>query len=254
MHKVAAFYQFLPIPEPADQVALLRAFCTRLDLRGTVLIAPEGINGTLAGPAEGIDELAAALQDGSIIQPAFEGLELKFSTAEEAHFDRLKIKLKREIITFGQPECDPLKQVGTYVAAQDWNALISDPEVILLDTRNDFEVSMGAFQGAINPGLTSFSEFAGFVEERLSNRQNSKIAMYCTGGIRCEKASSYMLAKGFGEIYHLRGGILKYLEEIPKAASLWQGDCFVFDRRVALGHGLVAHPEAIVPGVPLKDG
>ncbi|MDE8349249.1 MAG: rhodanese-like domain-containing protein [Acidocella sp.] len=254
MHKVAAFYQFLPISDPAGQVDLLRAFCTRLDLRGTVLIAPEGINGTLAGPAAGIDKLATALQDGSIIQPAFEALELKFSTADAAYFDRLKIKFKREIITFGQPASDPLKQVGTYVAAADWNALISDPEVIVLDTRNDFEVSMGAFQGAINPGLTSFSAFADFVEQRLSNRQNTKIAMYCTGGIRCEKASSFMLAKGFAEIYHLRGGILKYLEEIAEAESLWQGECFVFDRRIALGHGLVAHPEAIVPGVPLTNG
>ncbi|OYV44852.1 MAG: hypothetical protein B7Z75_01625 [Acidocella sp. 20-57-95] len=251
MHKVAAFYQFLPLPDAAGMVEPYRAFCARLDLRGTMLIAPEGINGTLAGPPAAIDEFAAALQDGRVVAPAFTRLELKFSTAETAHFDRLKIRLKREIITFGQDECDPLRQVGTYVSAQDWNALITDPEVVVVDTRNDFEVSMGRFQGAVNPGLTSFSEFADFVEQRLSNRQKTKIAMYCTGGIRCEKASSYMLAKGFSEIYHLRGGILRYLEDIPEAESLWQGDCFVFDRRVALGHGLVAHPEAIVPGVPV---
>jgi UPF0176 protein len=248
MHKVAAFYQFLALNDPAGLAPALRQFCAARDVRGTVLLAPEGINGTLAGPDAGIDATIAALTKGDF-GIAFTGLELKYSNAEAAHFDRLKIKLKREIITFGQSEANPLKQVGTYVAAGDWNQLLSDPEVLVVDTRNDFEVTMGKFEGAINPGLTSFSEFASFAQS-LAEDKTRKIAMYCTGGIRCEKASAYMLGQGFSKIYHLHGGILKYLEEVPAAVSKWQGECFVFDRRVALGHGLVANPSAYVPGVP----
>jgi UPF0176 protein len=248
MHKVAAFYQFLALNDPAGLAAGLREFCAARDVRGTVLLAPEGINGTLAGPETGIDATIAALNGGDF-GIAFTGLELKYSTAAAAHFDRLKIKVKREIITFGQSDADPLKQVGTYVAAADWNELLSDPDVLVIDTRNDFEVAMGRFEGAVNPGLTSFSEFAGFTQS-LAAGKTRKIAMYCTGGIRCEKASAYMVGQGFTEIYHLHGGILKYLEQVPAAASKWQGECFVFDRRVALGHGLVANPAAHVPGVP----
>jgi UPF0176 protein len=248
MHKVAAFYQFIPLDEPAGIAARMREFCAVRDIRGTVLVAPEGINGTLAGPDSGINAVVAALTGGDF-GVAFNLLELKYSIAEAAHFDRLKIRLKREIITFEQPLANPLAQVGTYVAAQDWNALIQDPDVLVLDTRNDFEIAMGRFKGAVNPGLTSFTEFADFVET-LGRAAHKKIAMYCTGGIRCEKASAYMLANGFTEIYHLRGGILKYLETMPAHESLWQGKCFVFDQRVAMGHGLKANPDAEVPPNP----
>lgn len=250
MHKVAAFYQFIALPDAAGLAAGMTAFCAARDIRGTVLVAPEGINGTLAGPDAGIDEFVAALSDG-VFGLAFGGLELKYSTAQDAHFDRLKIKVKREIITFGQDQANPLQRVGRYVAAQDWNRLVRDPDVLVLDTRNDFEVSMGQFEGAVNPGLTSFTEFADYVDGALAGQEGRKIAMYCTGGIRCEKASAYMLSRGFAEVYHLQGGILKYLEDMPAAESLWRGDCFVFDRRVALGHGLVANPDAVVPGVPV---
>lgn len=250
MYKVAAFYQFTPLSDAAGLAARMTEFFAARDIRGTVLVAPEGINGTLAGAAPGIDEFVAALGNGAF-GLEFGALELKFSTAQDAHFDRLKIKVKREIITFGQEQADPLQRVGTYVAAQDWNRLVSDPDVLVLDTRNDFEVSMGRFEGAVNPGLTSFTEFAGFVDRALAGQERRKIAMYCTGGIRCEKASAYMLGRGFAEVYHLHGGILKYLEDIPETESLWRGDCFVFDRRLALGHGLVANPDAVVPGVPV---
>jgi UPF0176 protein len=249
MFKVAAFYQFISLDDAAGLAARLQAFCAGLDVRGTVLLAPEGINGTLAGPDAGIAAVVAALTNGDF-GVAFTGLELKYSTAGAAHFDRLKIKAKNEIITFGQPQADPRAKAGTYVEARDWNRLVSDPEIIVLDTRNDFEVQMGKFENAVNPGMTNFTEFAEFVETRLAGAEQRKIAMYCTGGIRCEKASAYMLAKGFTEIYHLHGGILKYLEEVPADESLWQGECFVFDQRVALGHGLVANPDAIVPPNP----
>jgi UPF0176 protein len=249
MYKVAAFYQFIALEDAAGLAARLREFCAGRDVRGTVLLAAEGINGTLAGPDAGIAAVIAALTSGDF-GVAFTGLELKYSTTGAAHFDRLKIKVKNEIITFSQKQADPLAAAGTYVEAQDWNRLVSDPEVIMLDTRNDFEVQMGKFEGAVNPGMTSFTEFADFVESRLAGAEHRKIAMYCTGGIRCEKASAYMRAKGFTEIYHLHGGILKYLEEIPANESLWQGECFVFDQRMALGHGLVANPDAIVPPNP----
>lgn len=249
MHKVAAFYQFIPVDDAADLAVRMTEFCDARDIRGTVLVAPEGINGTLAGPEAGIDEVTAVLAGGGF-GVVFGGLELKFSTAQDAHFDRLKIKVKREIITFGQELADPLQLVGSYVAAQDWNRLLRDPDVLVLDTRNDFEVSMGRFEGAVNPGLTSFTEFAAFVDGALAGQEGRKIAMYCTGGIRCEKASAFMLGRGFAEVYHLQGGILKYLEAVPEAESLWQGECFVFDRRLALRHGLVANPNAVVPGVP----
>jgi UPF0176 protein len=248
MHKIAAFYQFLACHDAAGLAANMREFCAARDVRGTVLVAPEGINGTLAGPDKGIDAFIAALTGGDF-GVAFTGLELKYSSTTAAHFDRLKIKVKSEIITFGRAEADPLKRVGTYVAAKDWNQLLADPDVLVLDTRNDFEVAMGKFEGAVSPGLTSFTEFADYVAT-LAGAEGQKIAMYCTGGIRCEKASAYMLSKGFTEIYHLHGGILRYLEEVPVAKSKWQGDCFVFDRRVALGHGLVVNPAAPVPPNP----
>jgi UPF0176 protein len=242
MNKVAAFYEFVRLADPAAVRAEFLARCTELGLFGTVLVSPEGINGTLAGPPGAIDAFVAELGRATADRPAFTRLELKFSGAGEAHFDRLKIKLKREIITFGDT---PLgRETGTYVPPRDWNALIADPDVLLIDTRNAFEVEFGTFEGAVNPGLTSFSEFRTFVDETLQPRPGQKIAMFCTGGIRCEKASAYMLEAGFPEVYQLQGGILRYLEEIPEAQSKWQGDCFVFDRRVALGPGLTLKDQA----------
>jgi UPF0176 protein len=234
---VAAFYQFLRLTAPAAMREVLTPYCESLGLRGTILLAPEGINGTLAGPDANIREFIGALQSGAYGGPAFARLEPKFSGAADEHFDRLKIRVKAEIITFGQ-NIDPGERVGTYVAPGDWNALLDEPDMLVLDTRNGFEVAMGRFAGAVDPGLTSFSEFPKFVAAHLDKATNRRVAMYCTGGIRCEKASAYLLKAGFAEVFHLRGGILKYLEEVPAAASRWRGDCFVFDRRVALGHGL----------------
>jgi len=237
MNKVAAFYQFLGLPDPAGLRDTLLPVCESLGLRGTILLAPEGINGTLAGAPAAVDGFIATLQRGGETIPAFT-LEVKYSHAGEKHFDRLKIRVKREIITFNRPEVDPTMRTGTYVAAADWNALLDDPDVTLLDTRNGFEVAMGSFAGAIDPQLTSFSQFPAFVETHLDPAAQKKIAMFCTGGIRCEKASAYMLEAGFSEVFQLQGGILRYLEEVPGAENRWRGDCFVFDRRVALGQGL----------------
>jgi UPF0176 protein len=237
MNKVAAFYQFLPLPDPAGLRESLLVLCESLGLRGTILLAPEGINGTLAGAPAAIDAFAATLRIGGDGIPAF-ALDIKYSQAGDDHFDRLKIRTKKEIITFGRPEADPTRRTGTYVPPADWNALLDDPEVTVVDTRNGFEVAMGSFPGAINPRLTSFSQFPDFVETTLDPAKHRKIAMFCTGGIRCEKASAYMLATGFPEVFHLHGGILKYLEDVPADKNRWQGDCFVFDRRVALGQCL----------------
>jgi UPF0176 protein len=237
MNKVAAFYQFLAVPDPEGLREALLPVCETLDLRGTILLAPEGINGTLAGAPEAIDGFIAILQRGGDQIPAFT-LDVKYSQAGDEHFDRLKIRVKGEIITFNRPEADPTIRTGAYVAAADWNALLDDPDVTLLDTRNGFEVAMGSFEGAIDPELTSFSQFPEFVRATLDPAKHPKIAMFCTGGIRCEKASAYMLEAGFAEVFQLQGGILKYLEDVPADKSRWRGDCFVFDRRVALGHGL----------------
>jgi UPF0176 protein len=202
-----------------------------------VLLAHEGINGTLAGSAEGIAGLVESLQ-GPLFGGRLDRLELKYSTAEAMPFQRLKVRLKKEIVTLGDPGVDPTRRVGTYVDAADWNDLIAGPDTLVLDTRNAFEVAMGTFEGAVDPGIRSFGEFKQFAAEKLDPRKHRRIAMFCTGGIRCEKASAYLLARGFTEVFHLRGGILKYLEETPERDSRWRGECFVFDERVALGHGL----------------
>jgi UPF0176 protein len=211
--------------------------CTDLELRGSVLLAHEGINGTLAGSAEGIAGLVESLQ-GPLFGGRLDRLELKYSTAEAMPFQRLKVRLKKEIVTLGDPGVDPTRKVGTYVDAADWNDLIAGPDTLVLDTRNAFEVAMGTFEGAVDPGIRSFGEFKQFAADKLDPRKHRRIAMFCTGGIRCEKASAYLLARGFTEVFHLRGGILKYLEETPERDSRWRGECFVFDERVALGHGL----------------
>ena len=237
MNKVAAFYQFIPLEQPKAIREELLACCGTLELWGTVLLSPEGINGTLAGPPDGIDAFVELLRAGTTERPAFDNLELKFSTAGSEHFDRLKIRVKREIITFGR-QLNDSAQVGRYVPAREWNSLMEDPDVLVVDTRNGFEVGFGTFEGAIDPGLTSFSQFRTFVDEMPAEAKARKIAMFCTGGIRCEKASAYMIEAGFTEVFQLQGGILRYLEEIPEQDSKWRGDCFVFDQRVALGHGL----------------
>jgi UPF0176 protein len=216
----------------------LRALCAGLGLKGSILLAAEGINGTLAGSDDGIDALMAELQHGPLFGGRLDHLELKFSRAEVMPFGRMKVRLKKEIVTLGTPKADPTRQVGVYVEPADWNALIASPDTLVIDTRNAFEVAIGTFEGAVDPDIASFGQFKNFVAERLDPAKHKRIAMFCTGGIRCEKASSLLLAEGFGEVYHLKGGILKYLEQVPEAESRWRGECFVFDERVALGHGL----------------
>lgn len=241
-YKVAALYQFVPLPDFRELKDPLHKLCSDLEIKGTLLLAHEGINGTVAGSDEAIDALMTELRDGALFKGRLNNLELKFSTAGEMPFKRMKVRLKKEIVTLGDPQTDPLRRVGTYVTPTEWNRLLEEPGIVLLDTRNDFEVEMGTFAGAVDPRIKRFSEFRDFVRTELDPKQHRKVAMFCTGGIRCEKASSYMLAQGFEEVFHLKGGILKYLEEVPEMESRWNGGCFVFDERVALGHGLVEQP------------
>jgi UPF0176 protein len=236
--QVAAFYQFTILPDFRDLREPLRAVCADLKLKGSVLLAHEGINGTLAGHRDAIGELVNALRHDGLFRGRLDNLELKFSTAAAMPFRRLKIRLKKEIVTLGDVETDPNRRVGIYVEPADWNDLIASPDTLLIDTRNVFEVAMGTFDGALNPGIKSFGQFREFAARRLDPAKHRRIAMFCTGGIRCEKASSYLLSRGFAEVYHLKGGILKYLETVPEPNSRWRGECFVFDERVALGHGL----------------
>lgn len=231
---VAALYQFVTL---TDYIALREPLLQTMldnDVKGTLLLAEEGINGTVAGSREGIDALLAWLRS----DPRMAALEHKESGCDEQPFYRTKVKLKKEIVTLGVPGTDPNKTVGTYIKPQDWNAIISDPEVLVIDTRNDYEVAIGTFQRAIDPKTTTFREFPEYIKQHFDPAIHKKVAMFCTGGIRCEKASSYMLNEGFEEVYHLQGGILKYLEEVPPEQSLWEGDCFVFDNRVTVRHDL----------------
>ncbi|OKO77177.1 rhodanese-related sulfurtransferase [Bradyrhizobium sp. NAS96.2] len=236
--KVAAFYQFAALPDFRALREPLRALCAELDLKGSVLLAHEGINGTVAGSDEAIDGFVAELRHGPLFGGRLDNLELKFSEGAQMPFQRLKVRLKKEIVTLGDTTVDPTRQVGTYVDAADWNELIASPDIMVLDTRNAFEVAMGSFEGAVDPRIASFGQFKEFAALHLDPAKHRRIAMFCTGGIRCEKASAYLLAQGFAEVYHLKGGILRYLEETPQQDSRWRGDCFVFDERVALGHGL----------------
>ena len=233
-YKIAAFYRFTSLPHAAALRLDLKERLGSLDLCGTLLVAPEGINGTLAGSAGAIDALLDILHHETGLPHA----DVKFSEAAQKPFHRLKVRLKREIITLRQPDADPTVRVGTHVEARDWNALIADPDVLLLDTRNRYETRLGSFMDAVDPGIEHFSDFAEYVHQHLSPTRHPKIAMFCTGGIRCEKASSFMLQEGFAEVYHLEGGILKYLEVVPAPSSRWQGDCYVFDQRMAVGPGL----------------
>jgi UPF0176 protein len=239
--KVAALYQFAALPDFRELREPLRALAAGLGIKGSVLLAHEGINGTVAGSDEGIDALVRELQHGTLFGGRLDNLELKFSSASEMPFQRLKVRLKKEIVTLGDTAVDPTRQVGTYVEPSDWNELIAAPDTLVIDTRNGFEVAMGTFEGAIDPGIRSFGQFKEFAAQKLDPSKHRKIAMFCTGGIRCEKASAYLLARGFNEVYHLKGGILRYLEGVPEKESRWRGECFVFDERVALGHGLQEH-------------
>jgi UPF0176 protein len=233
-YSVAAFYRFVRLNDIPSLCAEVKAFCAQNNILGTVLLAPEGINGTIAGLP---DDLNAAIEKLNRLFGLHQG-ELKFSSAQEKPFMRLKIRPKKEIITMKQPGADPTVRTGIEVTPAQWNDLINDPEVLLIDTRNDYETGIGIFKGALDPEIRHFSQFPDFVEKHLDPTKHKKVAMFCTGGIRCEKASSYMLNQGFETVYQLKGGILKYLETIPQEHSLWDGACFVFDGRLALEHGL----------------
>ena len=243
-YKVAAFYQFAALPDFRELRAPLRAICAALELKGSVLLAEEGINGTLAGTARAIGHFIGELRGAALFGGRLDNPELKFSHASTMPFQRLKVRLKKEIVPLGAAGLDPRRQAGIYVEAADWNALIARPDTLVLDTRNAFEVAMGTFVGALDPGIGSFGQFRDFVARHLDPARHRKIAMFCTGGIRCEKASAYLLARGFKQVYHLKGGILGYLEGVPEAESRWRGECFVFDDRVALRHGLQERPAA----------
>lgn len=236
---VAALYKFVAIPHFADLQAGLQAVCVENEVKGTILLASEGINGTIAGPEGGVRAVLAHLN----AMPEFEGVVHKESWAVEAPFPRMKVRLKKEIVTMGVPGIDPNQIVGTYVKPHDWNDLINDPDVLVVDTRNDYEVAIGSFKGAVDPNTKSFREFPAWAEAHADDlKKPKKVAMFCTGGIRCEKSTAYMRGQGYDEVYHLEGGILKYLEEMPEGESLWQGECFVFDDRVSVGHGLIPGP------------
>ena len=230
---VATFYKFINISDLETKKARILAWCKQNRVKGTIILASEGINGTIAGSQKAIANTLTQLRS----LPELADLEPKESTAEKQPFSRLKVKIKSEIVTLGLPEVNPNQQVGTYVDPQDWNQIISDPEVVVIDTRNDYEVEIGSFQRAKNPNTESFREFPEYIAQ-IDPAKHPKVAMFCTGGIRCEKASSYMLSQGFKEVYHLKGGILKYLENVPPEESMWTGECFVFDERVAVKDGL----------------
>jgi UPF0176 protein len=233
-----AMYHFVSLPHYKTLREPLLNFCISRDIKGTLLLANEGINGTVAGLEKSIYELLHYLKNDPLFEGNFKGLGHKESWSDKHPFYRMKVKLKKEIVTLGVPGVSPTKVVGNYVKPSDWNAIISDPEVVLIDTRNDYEFAIGSFKNALNPQTQTFREFPSYVQSHFNPKQHKKIAMFCTGGIRCEKASSYMMEQGFSEVYHLEGGILKYLEEVPPEESLWQGECFVFDQRVAIKHGL----------------
>ncbi|MDO9638149.1 MAG: rhodanese-related sulfurtransferase [Pseudotabrizicola sp.] len=232
---IAALYHFTRFPDPAALRAPLADLCAAQGVKGSLLLAQEGINGTIAGPRDGIDAVLAHIR----ALPGCAGLEWKESRAEAMPFGRMKVRLKREIVTMGVPDVDPRARVGHYVEAAAWNALISQPDVAVIDTRNDYEVAIGTFAGAVDPNTRSFGEFPEWWAENRDRFHNKRIAMFCTGGIRCEKSTNYLLSQGVEDVFHLKGGILKYLEEVPQEDSLWQGECYVFDARVSVGHGLV---------------
>ncbi|QPC99444.1 rhodanese-related sulfurtransferase [Qipengyuania soli] len=236
--RIAALYQFTRFDDPAALRPALLALCEENGVRGTLLLAREGINGTIAGVDHGIELALAHIRQ----LPGCAAIEVKESRAGHQPFHRMKVRLKKEIVTMGEPDLDPLAGVGTYVAPEDWNALISDPDTIVIDTRNDYEVAIGTFRGAEDPKTKSFREFPEWFRARRAELEaegkSPKVAMFCTGGIRCEKSTAFARAEGLDEVYHLKGGILNYLEHVPAEESMWEGECFVFDERVSVGHGL----------------
>jgi UPF0176 protein len=241
MYIVAALYHFTRFAAPADLRGPLLDLCRAHGISGTLLLAGEGINGTIAGDRLGIDAVLAHIR----ALPGCADLIWKESTASDAPFHRMKVRLKREIVTMGQPDIDPVARVGHYVDPADWNDLISAPDVAVIDTRNDYEVAIGTFDGAIDPQTKSFGEFPAWWEANKHRFHNKRIAMFCTGGIRCEKSTNFLMGQGVEDVYHLRGGILKYLEDVPAEASKWDGECFVFDGRVSVGHGLQEGPHIL---------
>jgi UPF0176 protein len=248
---VAAFYRFTHFPDPAALRGPLLAVCREAGARGSILLAPEGINGTIAAGEDGIAAVMAHIHR----LPGCGGLGWKRAEAPALPFGRMKVRLKREIVSMGAPAADPTRSVGTYVAPADWNALISAPDVAVIDTRNDYEVALGSFTGAIDPGTPSFRDFPDWWAREGKALRGKRIAMFCTGGIRCEKATSFLKAQGVDEVYHLRGGILDYLERVPENESLWRGECFVFDQRVSVAHGLQPGKAGLCHGcrAPLTD-
>ena len=241
----AALYQFVDLPDFAALREPIQLVCEQHSVKGTLLLAPEGINGTIAGPEAGVRAVLAHLH----ADPRLARLPHKESWSDKPPFLRMKVRLKKEIVTLHVPELDPNKTVGRYVKPADWNALLADPEVLLIDTRNDYEVAIGSFRGAVNPHLKTFTELPAWLDAQPQLQgeggKKTKVAMFCTGGIRCEKSTALMKMRGFDEVYHLEGGILKYLEEVPPEHSTWDGDCFVFDERVSVGHGLVPGPHGL---------
>ena len=248
---VAALYRFVRL---TDHAALREPLLEQMQthgVRGTILLAQEGVNGTIAGPREGIDAVLGWIKS----DPRLSELTHKESFCDAMPFRRTKVKLKKEIVTMGVEGIDPRHTVGTYVKPQDWNELIADPDVTVIDTRNDYEVELGTFEGALDPATENFRQFPGYAQEHLEPAKNKKVAMFCTGGIRCEKSTAYLKQIGFEEVYHLEGGILKYLEEVPEEESMWHGECFVFDERVSVGHGLTPGPYALCYAcrMPISD-
>lgn len=235
---IAALYRFATFDDPQALAARLRALCAELGTCGTLILAREGVNGTVAGKAKAIEALVAHIRS----LPGCADLDVKYASAEQAPFGRMKVKVKREIVTLGAGDLDPVNAAGRHLDPAEWNQLITDPDTVVIDTRNAYEVSVGTFDGAIDPGTRSFRDFPEWFDDfaaRLREQgRKPRIAMFCTGGIRCEKSTALVRSRGFDEVYHLRGGILRYLEEMPEEESRWRGDCYVFDERVAVGHGL----------------
>ncbi|MBC6408140.1 MAG: rhodanese-related sulfurtransferase [Rhodobacteraceae bacterium] len=244
MYTIAALYHFTRFENLAALKPALAKFCSETGVKGTLLLAKEGINGTIAGPRAGIDAVLAHIKS----LPGCADLDWKEAQSDHPPFGKMRVRLKKEIVTMGQPDVDPRARVGHYVNPEDWNALISNPDVAVIDTRNDYEVAIGSFEGAIDPETPSFRDFPAWWEANKDRFHNKRIAMFCTGGIRCEKSTNYLLGQGVEDVYHLKGGILRYLEDIPQDQSLWQGECFVFDNRVSVSHGLVEGPHALCHG------
>jgi UPF0176 protein len=238
MYLTIAFYDFVSLKNIEQLQAFILKFCQKNNIKGTVLLASEGINGTISGEEEKIQKFIEFIKKDSFFKNKLKNLEHKESWVSKNPFYRMKVKLKKEIVALGVDGISPTKKVGEYVNPEDWNKLIEDPNTIVIDTRNNYEVDIGTFKNSINPETETFREFPSYVDKNLDKNEPKKVAMFCTGGIRCEKATSLLLEKGFKNVYHLKGGILKYLESIPKEESLWQGECFVFDQRVAVTHGL----------------